>query len=67
MGHPNRLTCLLSASFAVLTANGVAHAQQSPAPAAAEAPRTEVEESDEIIVLSQGSSRYWNYWQTGVR
>ncbi|MBL8093158.1 MAG: hypothetical protein JNL73_03240 [Anaerolineales bacterium] len=23
--------------------------------------------SDEIIVLSQGSSRYWNYWQTGVR
>ncbi|MBK8542558.1 MAG: TonB-dependent receptor plug domain-containing protein [Caulobacteraceae bacterium] len=53
MGHPNRLTCLLSASFAVLTANGVAHAQQSPAPAAAEAPRTEVEESDEIIVLAE--------------
>ncbi|MEQ1809605.1 MAG: TonB-dependent receptor [Terricaulis sp.] len=53
MGHPNRLTCLLSASFAVLTANGVAHAQQSPAPAAAEAPRTEVEESDDIIVLAE--------------
>ncbi|MEQ1818344.1 MAG: TonB-dependent receptor [Terricaulis sp.] len=57
MGQARRLTCLLSASFAVLTANGVAHAEQSPAPAPTPAPAetqsTDEEDSNDIVVLAE--------------
>ena len=51
MGKPNRLIWLLSASFAVLAADGVAHAQQSPAPAPAQS--ADEEDSDDIVVLAE--------------
>ncbi|MEQ1809607.1 MAG: TonB-dependent receptor [Terricaulis sp.] len=55
MSSNNRLTWLLSASFAFVVAGENAYAQQTaqPAPAPAEADASAIEESDDIVVLAE--------------